>query len=139
MLNFGNRSLYPSCKNHTKMSMIYRSNEKPQKKTFMCPRDYTMRYVHWKKNFFLKRIQWQTTYMTQRNKWLLSDSRWRWLIVVLTVALCIGESIWMSIIVIVVIHLEGFKPFGNSSQQYSSLPIIVTPYNLPPWMCMRKP
>ncbi|XP_073049018.1 uncharacterized protein [Primulina eburnea] len=32
---------------------------------------------------------------------------------------------------------DGFQPFGQSGQQYSSWPIIVTPYNLPPWMCMK--
>ena len=34
---------------------------------------------------------------------------------------------------------NGFNPFGSSGQQYSSWPVIVTPYNLPPWMCMKKP
>ena len=33
---------------------------------------------------------------------------------------------------------DGFQPFGQSGQQYSSWPIIVTPYNLPPWMCMKE-
>ncbi|XP_039120162.1 uncharacterized protein LOC120256563 [Dioscorea cayenensis subsp. rotundata] len=32
---------------------------------------------------------------------------------------------------------DGFQPFGQSGQQYSSWPVIVTPYNLPPWMCMK--
>ncbi|XP_065874236.1 uncharacterized protein [Euphorbia lathyris] len=32
---------------------------------------------------------------------------------------------------------DGFQPFGQSGKQYSSWPIIVTPYNLPPWMCMK--
>ena len=27
---------------------------------------------------------------------------------------------------------DGFNPFGKSGQQYSSWPVIVTPYNLPP-------
>lgn len=30
---------------------------------------------------------------------------------------------------------DGFNPFGHSSSQYSLWPVIVTPYNLPPWMC----
>ena len=34
---------------------------------------------------------------------------------------------------------DGFNPFGSSGQQYSSWPVILTPYNLPPWMCMKKP
>ena len=33
---------------------------------------------------------------------------------------------------------DGFAPFGHSGKQYSCWPVIVTPYNLPPWMCMRK-
>ena len=33
---------------------------------------------------------------------------------------------------------DGFQPFGQSGQQYSSWPVIVTPYNLPSWMCMKE-
>ena len=33
---------------------------------------------------------------------------------------------------------DGFQPFGQSGQQYSSWSIIVTPYNFPPWMCMNE-
>ena len=33
---------------------------------------------------------------------------------------------------------DGFSPFGMSGKQYSCWPVIVTPYNLPPWMCMKK-
>ncbi|KAJ8750589.1 hypothetical protein K2173_015756 [Erythroxylum novogranatense] len=29
---------------------------------------------------------------------------------------------------------DGFQPFGQSGKQYSSWPIIINPYNLPPWM-----
>ena len=32
---------------------------------------------------------------------------------------------------------DGFNPFGSSGRQYSSWPVILTPYNLPPSMCMR--
>ena len=32
---------------------------------------------------------------------------------------------------------EGFQSFGQTGQQYSSWPVIVTPYNLPPWMCIK--
>ena len=32
---------------------------------------------------------------------------------------------------------DGFQPFGSFGQQYSSWPVIVTPYNLPPGMCMK--
>ena len=34
---------------------------------------------------------------------------------------------------------DGFNPFGCSGRQYSSWPVILTPYNLPPWMCMKTP
>ena len=34
---------------------------------------------------------------------------------------------------------NGFNPFGNMSIKYSVWPIILFPYNLPPWMCMKKP
>ncbi|XP_050222508.2 uncharacterized protein LOC126672598 [Mercurialis annua] len=32
---------------------------------------------------------------------------------------------------------DGFQPFGSFGTQYSSWPVIVTPYNLPPGMCMK--
>nr|GEX34953.1 hypothetical protein [Tanacetum cinerariifolium] len=34
---------------------------------------------------------------------------------------------------------DGFTPFGMSSTSYSCWPVIVIPYNLPPWMCMKIP
>ncbi|KAL0355743.1 UNVERIFIED_CONTAM: hypothetical protein Sradi_4021200, partial [Sesamum radiatum] len=34
---------------------------------------------------------------------------------------------------------DGFSPFGNSSTPYSCWPVIITVYNLPPWMCMQEP
>ncbi|KAG8370027.1 hypothetical protein BUALT_Bualt14G0075000 [Buddleja alternifolia] len=34
---------------------------------------------------------------------------------------------------------DGFSPFGNSSIPYFCWPVIITVYNLPPWMCMQKP
>jgi hypothetical protein len=33
---------------------------------------------------------------------------------------------------------DGFNPFGNMSLSYSMWPVIVVPYNLPPWMCMKS-
>ena len=33
---------------------------------------------------------------------------------------------------------DGFQPFGATGKSYSSWPIIVTPYNLPPWMCSKE-
>ena len=33
---------------------------------------------------------------------------------------------------------DGFTPFVNNSTPYSYWPIFVTPYNLPPRMCMNK-
>ncbi|XP_024155882.1 uncharacterized protein LOC112163849 [Rosa chinensis] len=34
---------------------------------------------------------------------------------------------------------DGFNPFGNMSTSYSMWPVVVVPYNLPPWKCMKKP
>lgn len=33
---------------------------------------------------------------------------------------------------------DGFAPFDKTGRRYSSWPVIITPYNLPPWMCMRR-
>ncbi|XP_060177806.1 uncharacterized protein LOC132607740 [Lycium barbarum] len=33
---------------------------------------------------------------------------------------------------------DGFQPFSQSGRKYSSWPVIVTPYNLPPGMCMKE-
>ncbi|GKA06812.1 hypothetical protein Tco_0686036 [Tanacetum coccineum] len=33
---------------------------------------------------------------------------------------------------------DGFNPFGNLSQTYSMWPVILTTYNLPPWLCMKE-
>nr|GEX93623.1 hypothetical protein [Tanacetum cinerariifolium] len=32
---------------------------------------------------------------------------------------------------------DGFYPFDNLSQSYSMWPVILTTYNLPPWLCMK--
>jgi hypothetical protein len=32
---------------------------------------------------------------------------------------------------------NGFNPFGNMSTSYSTWPIMLVPYNLPPWMSMK--
>ncbi|XXG47862.1 hypothetical protein AAC387_Pa02g2430 [Persea americana] len=34
---------------------------------------------------------------------------------------------------------DGFNPFGNMSNSYSMWPVILIPYNLPPWKCMKEP
>ncbi|XP_057418581.1 uncharacterized protein LOC130712785 [Lotus japonicus] len=34
---------------------------------------------------------------------------------------------------------DGFLPFGNAAKPYSCWPVIVTPYNLPPELCMTTP
>ncbi|XP_071739834.1 uncharacterized protein [Rutidosis leptorrhynchoides] len=34
---------------------------------------------------------------------------------------------------------DGFNPFGNMSNSYRTCPVVLIPYNLPPWMCMKKP
>ncbi|GKD98422.1 hypothetical protein Tco_1382319 [Tanacetum coccineum] len=33
--------------------------------------------------------------------------------------------------------VDGFNPFGNLSQSYSMWLVILTTYNLPPWLCMK--
>ncbi|GKA51745.1 reverse transcriptase domain-containing protein [Tanacetum coccineum] len=33
---------------------------------------------------------------------------------------------------------DDFNPFSNLSQAYSMLPVILTTYNLPPWLCMKE-
>ncbi|XP_020082534.1 uncharacterized protein LOC109706142, partial [Ananas comosus] len=32
---------------------------------------------------------------------------------------------------------DGFNPFGKLSSSYSCWPVVLIPYNLPPWMCMK--
>ncbi|KAL9687164.1 hypothetical protein QQ045_031562 [Rhodiola kirilowii] len=32
---------------------------------------------------------------------------------------------------------DGFSPFRTPGKSYSCWPVMVTPYNLPPWMCMK--
>ncbi|XP_012832641.1 PREDICTED: uncharacterized protein LOC105953517 [Erythranthe guttata] len=34
---------------------------------------------------------------------------------------------------------DGFNPFGNMNNSYSIWPVILVPYNLPPWLCMKEP
>jgi hypothetical protein len=34
---------------------------------------------------------------------------------------------------------DGFDPFGNMSSSHSTWPVMLVPYNLPPWMCMKQP
>ncbi|XP_021728483.1 uncharacterized protein LOC110695577 [Chenopodium quinoa] len=34
---------------------------------------------------------------------------------------------------------DGFSPFGKTGRQYSCWPVILTPYNLPPELYMKKP
>jgi len=36
------------------------------------------------------------------------------------------------------LYTDGFTPFTHYGQSYSCWPVIVTPYNLPPWMCMKR-
>ena len=33
---------------------------------------------------------------------------------------------------------DGFLPFGHYGQTYSCWPVIITPYNLPPWICKKR-
>ena len=33
---------------------------------------------------------------------------------------------------------DGFNPFGLSSTGWSTWPVLLMPYNLPPWLCMKQ-
>jgi hypothetical protein len=33
---------------------------------------------------------------------------------------------------------DGFAPYGQFGKSYSCWPVVLTPYNLPPWLCMKK-
>ena len=33
---------------------------------------------------------------------------------------------------------DGMKPFGNLISQYSSWPVLLVIYNLPPWLCIMN-
>jgi hypothetical protein len=33
---------------------------------------------------------------------------------------------------------DGFNPFGNMSTSHSTWSVMLVPYNLPPWMCMKQ-
>ena len=33
---------------------------------------------------------------------------------------------------------DGFNPFGHMSQTYSMWPVVLTTYNMPPWLCMKE-
>ncbi|XP_019189395.1 PREDICTED: uncharacterized protein LOC109183788 [Ipomoea nil] len=33
---------------------------------------------------------------------------------------------------------DGFNPFGHQSSTHSTWPVILIPYNLPPWICMKQ-
>ena len=33
---------------------------------------------------------------------------------------------------------DGFNPFGHSSTPYSCWPVLITIYNLPPWICFKR-
>lgn len=34
---------------------------------------------------------------------------------------------------------DGFNPFKTMTISHSTWPVILIPYNLPPWMCMKQP
>ena len=33
---------------------------------------------------------------------------------------------------------DGFNPFGIMSTNHSTWPVMLVPYNLPPWLCMKR-
>ena len=34
---------------------------------------------------------------------------------------------------------DGFNPFRSMSISHSTWPVVLIPYNLPPWLCMKQP
>ena len=34
---------------------------------------------------------------------------------------------------------DGFNPFGVMSTTHSTWPVLLIPYNVPPWLCMKQP
>ncbi|KAL6189043.1 hypothetical protein ACLB2K_040433 [Fragaria x ananassa] len=34
---------------------------------------------------------------------------------------------------------DGFNPFGQMTLTHSTWPVMIAIYNLPPWLCMKKP
>jgi hypothetical protein len=34
---------------------------------------------------------------------------------------------------------DGFNPFGMLNVNYTCWPVILIPYNLPPWLCLKQP
>jgi hypothetical protein len=34
---------------------------------------------------------------------------------------------------------DGFNPFGMLNVTYTTLLVILIPYNLPPWLCLKQP
>ena len=37
-----------------------------------------------------------------------------------------------------VLASDGFQPFGMSKSSYNICPVVLIPYNLPPWLCMKQ-
>ena len=33
---------------------------------------------------------------------------------------------------------DDFNPFGTMSNSYSMWPVVLVPYNMPPWECMKE-
>lgn len=34
---------------------------------------------------------------------------------------------------------DGFNSFGSRNSRYTTWPVLLLPYNLSPWLCLRKP
>ena len=34
---------------------------------------------------------------------------------------------------------DGFNPFRSMTIAHSTWPVVLIPYNLPPWLCMKQP
>jgi hypothetical protein len=43
-----------------------------------------------------------------------------------------GRNVWLGL------TSDGFNPFGNISTSHSTWPVLLVPYNLYPWMCIKQ-
>jgi hypothetical protein len=43
-----------------------------------------------------------------------------------------SRNVWLGL------TIDGFNSFGNMSTSHSTWPVLLVPYNLPLWMCMKQ-
>ena len=42
------------------------------------------------------------------------------------------KNLWLGL------SADGMNPYGNMSNTHSTWPVVLTIYNLPPWLCMHR-